>query len=101
MWMDDTKKFYYLTVALTFIKDKELKTRLLFTTKFSEEKKTVENIGSEIFRQLDSLGVEQKYARTITIVTNQNSVLTKALKNCPRMDCASYLLNSVLRNTFE
>lgn len=78
-----------------------MEVKMLFTTKFEEDRKTVENIWIQTLKKFIASGLKQEWFKHITIVTDEGANVKKAFEDQNRMSCAVHLTNTVLRNSFD
>ena len=103
LWTDNYRKQHYLTVTSSYITNDstELKSSILFTTRFPDVPKTGENIISEIEEQMLELQIYPDEIKKVTFVTDQGSNIRKALENHKRLPCLMHCINTSLRHTLD
>ncbi|KAL7638099.1 UNVERIFIED_CONTAM: hypothetical protein RMT77_011724 [Armadillidium vulgare] len=104
MWTD-YKKISYISVTLHYInEDWTLANKVLFTFRFHEEQNSYENIRYKIKERFSKIGIddfEKKLVQKPTFITDQEPNIIKAFQNYCKLNCYSYIINSILCQTFD
>lgn len=96
MWTDPYTKNNYISLTLHYVnKDWNLVTRILCTCIFTEEKKTGENIRSEIIKKFCEMGFTRELFYKLTFVSDQGPNIVKALEGNKRLDCGALVINTI------
>ncbi|RXG53380.1 Transposable element Hobo transposase [Armadillidium vulgare] len=104
MWTD-YKKISYVSVTLHYInEDWTLANKVLFTFRFHEEQNSYENIRYKIKERFSKIGIddfEKKLVQKPTFITDQEPNIVKAFQNYCKLNCYSYIINTILIQTFD
>ncbi|KAH8032681.1 hypothetical protein HPB51_000466 [Rhipicephalus microplus] len=102
MWTNDHKKIAYITAMAHYVSVKwELGSLVLFTSDFSPEKKTRDNIRKEFVRRSAKLGTDEGMWSNVVFVKDQGANVIRALRPYARMNCCAHVLNTVFRYPFD
>ncbi|KAL7638100.1 UNVERIFIED_CONTAM: hypothetical protein RMT77_011725 [Armadillidium vulgare] len=104
MWTD-YKKISYISMTLHYIDEEwTLVNKVLFTFRFHEEQKSYENIRYKIKDRFSKIGIddfEKKLVQKPTFITDQEPNIIKAFQDYCKLNCYSYIINSILCQTLE
>lgn len=72
MWTEDCRKVSYISMTVHYVDENwELKSKVLFTCDFPDERKTGENIRKNLQRIFTDFGIDVELLNNIKFVTDQ------------------------------